>query len=79
MGNFIAGLLQQSFRAFYGEFDMDQTAENKRSLCFFPRFFKKGKRIMIDIVTTISEFVAALSIGGIVVTLFLIAIGKIGD
>jgi hypothetical protein len=33
---------------------------------------------MIEIVTVISALVAAVSVGGIVVTLFLVAIGKIG-
>ncbi len=33
---------------------------------------------MIEFVTTISALVAAVSVSGIVVTLFLIAIGKIG-
>lgn len=33
---------------------------------------------MVEFVTTISALVAAASIGGITITLFLIAIGKIG-
>ena len=66
------------FPAIYSEFDVDQTVESKGSLCFFPLFCKMGKCIMIEFVTTISALVAAVSVGGIVVTLFLIAIGKIG-
>ncbi len=66
------------FPAIYSEFDVDQTVESKGSLCFFPLFCKMGKCIMIEFVTTISALVAAVSVGGIVVTLFLVAIDKIG-
>ena len=66
------------FPAIYSEFDVDQTVESKGSLCFFPLFCKMGNCIMIEFVTTISALVAAVSVGGIVVTLFLVAIDKIG-
>jgi len=66
------------FPAIYSEFDVDQSVESKGSLCFFPHFCKMGKCIMIEFVTTISALVAAVSVGGIVVTLFLVAIDKIG-
>ncbi len=78
MDDFIAGLRQPLFPAIYSEFDVDQTVESKGSLCFFPLFCKMGKCIMIEFVTTISALVAAVSVGGIVVALFLVAIGKIG-
>ena len=74
----ICGLGQQPLPAIYSEFDVDQTVESKCSLCFFPLFYKMGKCIMIEFVTTISALVAAVSVGGIVVTLFLVAIGKVG-
>jgi len=78
MDDFIAVLRQPLIPAIYSEFDVDQTAESKGSLCFFPLFYKMGKCIMIEFVTTISAMVAAVSVGGIVVTLFLVAIDKIG-
>ena len=70
---------QSLFPAIYSDFDVDQTVDSKGSLCFLPLFRKMGRCIMIESVTTISALVAAVSVGGIVVTMFLIAIGKIGD
>ena len=45
----------------------------------FHSFAKMGKCMMMEIVIVISAVVAAISVGGIVLTLFLIAIGKIAD
>lgn len=78
MGDLIAGLCRQLVAAISIDFDVDQNVEGDGFLCSFPQFFKMGKSIMIEFVTTISALVAAVSVGGIVVTMFLISIGKIG-
>ena len=74
----MAGLCQQLFLVYYSEVDLDQRLKSTDSLCCFALFHKMGKCIMIEIVTFISALVAAISVGGIILTLFLIAIGKIG-
>ena len=45
----------------------------------FHSFAKMRKCMMMEIVIVISAAVAAISVDGIVLTLFLIAIGKIAD
>jgi hypothetical protein len=65
--------------AFDSEFDLDQHIESNDSLSCFALFRKMGKCNMMEFITYASALVAAASVGGIVITLFMIAIKDTGD
>jgi len=70
-------LFQQLVRAYYDRIDVDQHIRGRDSLRCFALILKVGKCIMIEVVMVVSTIMAALSVGSIVVTLFLVAIDKI--
>jgi hypothetical protein len=73
----VEDLFQQLVSAYYGLIDVDQHIKGRDSLRCFALILKMGKCIMIEVVMVVSTIMAAVSVGSIVVTLFLVAIDKI--
>ena len=73
----MAELFQKLVPASYSHIDVDQHIKGRDSLGCLALIRRMGKCIMMDIVMIVSAVMAAVSVGSIVVTLFLVAIDKI--
>lgn len=73
----IEDLFEQVDLAYYGLIDADQDIKRRDSLRCFALVLRMGECIMIEVVMVISAIMAAVSVGSIVLTLFLVAIDKI--